>query len=175
MIIQFPWQTSPRSEIRRRFLQPLQLLLPALTFRRATLEYGGRLRQDEREGTACSSRRVCYRQIIRVNDMVNVRAMIFCQLPFVPYLIRRTQELRQGFAQATGAANQSPNRPISARASRLVNAGRDDLQAVCMYRTQAPISERSRCVMLLGVSQQTDRNLYGKLGSVGGEECDHAT
>ncbi len=129
LIIQFPWQTSPRSEIRRRFLQPLQCLLPALTFRRAALEYGGRLRQDEREGTACSSRRMCYRQIIRVNDMVNVRAMIFCQLPFVPYLIRRTQELRQGFAQATGAANQSPNRPISARASRLVKAGRDDPSA----------------------------------------------
>jgi hypothetical protein len=69
---------------------------------------------------------VCYRQIIRVNDTVNVQSMILCQLPFVPYLIRRTQELRQGFAQATGAANQSPNRPIAARAIRLVKAARDD-------------------------------------------------
>src|SRR6266403_2401046 len=172
--MQFPRDFS-RSEMRRCFLQPLQLLLPALTFRRVALEYGSRLRQDERERTACSSRRVCYRQVMRVNDTVNMRAMIFCQLPFVPYLIRRTQELRQGFAQATGAANQSPNRPISARASRLVKAGRDDLQAVCMYRRQAPILKRSRCVMHPGVSQQTDRNLYGKLGSVGGEECDHAT
>src|SRR5258708_39361859 len=108
----------------------MQLLLPALTFRRIALEYGSGLRKDESERTACSSCRVHYRQIIRVNDTVNVRAMIFCQLPFVPYLIRRTQELRQDFAQATGAANQSPNRPINARASRLVKASRDDLQAV---------------------------------------------
>jgi hypothetical protein len=128
-----PRQTSPRSEIRRRFLQPLQLLLPALTFRRVALEHGGRLRQDERERTACSSRLVCDRQIIHVNDTVNVRAMIFCQLPFVPDLFRRMQEFRQGFAQATGAANRSPNRPISARASRLVKAARDDLQAVCIF------------------------------------------
>src|SRR5258708_32603753 len=160
-----PPQTSPRSEIRRRFLQPLQLLLPALTFRRVALEYGSRLRQDESERTACSSRRVCYRQIIRVNDTVNVRAMIFCQLPFVPYLIRRTQELRQGFAQATGAANRSPNRPISARASRLVKAGRDALQAVCMYRTQPPVSTRSGPLMHRGGSQHTDRTLDANLRS----------
>src|SRR5258708_8039226 len=100
-----PPQTSPRSEIRRRFLQPLQLLLPALTFRRVALEYGSRLRQDESERTACSSRRVCYRQIIRVNDTLNVRAMIFCQLPFVPYLILRPHEFPQAFAPPPAPAH----------------------------------------------------------------------
>ena len=84
---QSPPQISPRSEIRLRFLQPPQLLLPALTFHRVALEYGSRLRQDERERTACSSRRVCYRQIIRVNDTVNVRAMISlpASIRTVPY------------------------------------------------------------------------------------------
>jgi hypothetical protein len=81
-------QIPPRSENRIRFIEPLQFLLPALTFHRVALKYGSRLRQDEREWTACSSRRVCYRQIIRVNDTVNVQSMILCQLPFVPYLIR---------------------------------------------------------------------------------------
>ncbi len=49
---------NTRSEIRGRFLEPLQNLLPTLTFCQVTAEKISRFRQDKRERAAGSSRRM---------------------------------------------------------------------------------------------------------------------